>query len=213
MPLGLAPWARRRTKHNETAIIEQPLYQKRPIISRLLWPGRLGLARLRRSPGWPRSPLNMTSSPRAKPLFDAVRANIVGACDFCTRTRFGAADAAERLGVSIISCAGRRRVPGPCLLNRPPDQLPGRFPSAKARGCRHVKGGSHGRARLPYLDRPLFNAGGAEHASPQRCNDPGKRLAHPGTRGQLRAQTGSSGHDIPRHRVSSPWERIRCDKR
>ena len=42
---------------------------------------------------------------------------------------------AERLGVSIISGAGRRRVPGPCLLNRPPDQLPGRFPSAKAGGA------------------------------------------------------------------------------
>ncbi len=28
-------------------------------------------------------------------LFDSVRSNIAGACDFCARTRFGAAEAAE----------------------------------------------------------------------------------------------------------------------
>jgi hypothetical protein len=40
-------------------------------------------------------------------LFDAVRASIAGACDFCTRTRFGAAQAAERLGVPIVGGDGQ----------------------------------------------------------------------------------------------------------
>ena len=41
------------------------------------------------------------------PLFETVRANLVGACDFCTRTRFGAAQAAERLGVPIVGGDGQ----------------------------------------------------------------------------------------------------------
>lgn len=41
------------------------------------------------------------------PLFDAVRASIAGACDFCARTRFGAAQAAERLGVPIVGGDGQ----------------------------------------------------------------------------------------------------------
>jgi len=41
------------------------------------------------------------------PLFDAVRGNIAGACDFCTRTRFGAAQAAEQLGVPIVGGDGQ----------------------------------------------------------------------------------------------------------
>ena len=40
-------------------------------------------------------------------LFDNVRANIAGACDFCARTRFGAAEAAEKLGVPIVGGDGR----------------------------------------------------------------------------------------------------------
>jgi hypothetical protein len=40
-------------------------------------------------------------------LFDAVRGSIAGACDFCARTRFGAAEAAERLGVPIVGGDGR----------------------------------------------------------------------------------------------------------
>ena len=34
-------------------------------------------------------------------LFDSVRGNIAGACDFCACTRFGAAEAAENPGVPI----------------------------------------------------------------------------------------------------------------
>jgi len=41
------------------------------------------------------------------PLFDSVRGNIAGACDFCARTRFGAAEAAENLGVPIVGGDGR----------------------------------------------------------------------------------------------------------
>jgi hypothetical protein len=40
-------------------------------------------------------------------LFDDVRGSIAGACDFCARTRFGAAEAAERLGVPIVGGDGR----------------------------------------------------------------------------------------------------------
>ena len=40
-------------------------------------------------------------------LFDSVRGNIAGACDFCARTRFGAAEAAENLGVPIVGGDGR----------------------------------------------------------------------------------------------------------
>jgi len=39
-------------------------------------------------------------------LFDSVRGNIAGACDFCARTRFGAAEAAEKLGVPIVGGDG-----------------------------------------------------------------------------------------------------------
>ena len=40
-------------------------------------------------------------------LFDDVRGSIAGACDFYARTRFGAAEAAERLGVPIVGGGGR----------------------------------------------------------------------------------------------------------
>ena len=40
-------------------------------------------------------------------LFDSLRDNIGGACDFCTRTRFGAAEAAQQLGVPIVGGDGR----------------------------------------------------------------------------------------------------------
>lgn len=40
-------------------------------------------------------------------LFDSLRASIGGACDFCTRTRFGAAEAAQQLGVPIVGGDGR----------------------------------------------------------------------------------------------------------
>lgn len=40
------------------------------------------------------------------PLFDAVRPLIAGTCDFCTRKRFGAAEAAERLGVPAVGGDG-----------------------------------------------------------------------------------------------------------
>lgn len=41
------------------------------------------------------------------PLFDAVLPNIAGACDFCARTRFGAAQAAEHLGVPMVGGDGQ----------------------------------------------------------------------------------------------------------
>jgi hypothetical protein len=40
-------------------------------------------------------------------LFDSVRDSIAGACDFCACTRFGAAEAAEQLGVPIVGGSGR----------------------------------------------------------------------------------------------------------
>ena len=41
------------------------------------------------------------------PLSDAVRPSIASACDFCTSTRFGAAQAAQRLGVPIVGGDGQ----------------------------------------------------------------------------------------------------------
>ena len=40
-------------------------------------------------------------------LFDSVRGNIAGACDFCARTRFGAAEAAEEQRVPLVGGNGR----------------------------------------------------------------------------------------------------------
>jgi hypothetical protein len=40
------------------------------------------------------------------PLFDEVRDVIGGACDFCVRRRFGAAESAERLGVPVVGGEG-----------------------------------------------------------------------------------------------------------
>ena len=41
------------------------------------------------------------------PLFDAVRPSIASAWDFCTSTRFGAAQAAAHLGVPIVGGDGK----------------------------------------------------------------------------------------------------------
>lgn len=40
-------------------------------------------------------------------LFDEVKDAIGGACDFCTRTRFGAAESTERLGVPVVGGDGQ----------------------------------------------------------------------------------------------------------
>lgn len=40
------------------------------------------------------------------PLFDEVRDTMAGACHFCAATRFGAGEAAERLGVPLLGQAG-----------------------------------------------------------------------------------------------------------
>jgi len=40
------------------------------------------------------------------PLFDEVRDLIVGACHFCAATRFGAGEAAARLGVPLLGAPG-----------------------------------------------------------------------------------------------------------
>ena len=40
-------------------------------------------------------------------LFDEVRDTIRGACDFCTTTRFGSAEAAKRLGVPVVGGDGQ----------------------------------------------------------------------------------------------------------
>jgi predicted peroxiredoxin len=40
------------------------------------------------------------------PLFDEVRDTIGGACHFCAATRFGAGEAAERLGVPLLGKPG-----------------------------------------------------------------------------------------------------------
>ena len=40
------------------------------------------------------------------PLFDEVRETIGGACHFCAATRFGAGEAAERLGIPLLGAPG-----------------------------------------------------------------------------------------------------------
>lgn len=40
------------------------------------------------------------------PLFDEVREAIAGACHFCAATRFGAGEAAERMGVPLLGKPG-----------------------------------------------------------------------------------------------------------
>jgi hypothetical protein len=40
-------------------------------------------------------------------LFDEVRDTIRGACDFCTTTRFGSAEAAKHLGVLVVGGDGQ----------------------------------------------------------------------------------------------------------
>ena len=68
------------------------------------------------------------------PLFDSVRELVAGACHFCAVTRFGAGDAAQRMGVPLLASPARttrsRRSPPRAISPSPSESA-----RSRARRC------------------------------------------------------------------------------